>query len=101
MSTCSISKPSSLRHDGGIRVGRIVKASYKGMAIKTYELIMQIGNVGNQFKSMSVKSSKMFDCAVAALRSGKKMRVYYVDSVFSGLSGTVHNVYKIEAPDDL
>lgn len=86
----------------GVRVGRIVKASMKGVMSKTGEVMVQLGNAGNQFKNMSVTDT-MYDCAVTALKSAKKVKVHYVQSWFRNpfSSDTTYAVSKIEAIQDI
>ena len=69
------------RSDGD-RPGRIVKATVKGNLSKTWELQMQVGNAGTQFIAMSVTDEAMFNAAVAFLRSGRRVKVTYTQSVF-------------------
>ena len=58
----------------GKRVGRIVKASKKGRLSKTYEITIQVGNAGNQFKHMSISDEHVFKYAVECL---KRMLIRY------------------------
>lgn len=82
----------------GFRMGRIVKASYKGMMVKSYEIIVQEGNSGGKYKHMSMSDPRMYDCAVAWLKSGKSARISYKQGYFSGLSAsTSYDVLKIES----
>ncbi|HWQ60512.1 MAG TPA: hypothetical protein VN420_05220 [Candidatus Fimivivens sp.] len=87
----------------GVRVGRIVKVSYKGNVNKTYELMLQQGDAGNQFKHMTITDDGMYQYAIKVLMSGKKVKVYYVESffVFPGTRDTNYQVWKIEVPEDL
>lgn len=61
----------------GVRIGRVVKASTKGLLLKTHEVAVQVGDSGNQFIDMSVPDAAIFDCAMAFLRSGQKARIAY------------------------
>ena len=63
------------------RVGRIVKASTKGIGFNSYELIMQMGNAGNQFKHLSVTVPSIYSCAVQFLKAGQKVKVEYSESL--------------------
>jgi len=96
-------------HDGmkseGARVGRIVKASIKGTMVNSYEIKIQLGNAGNQFSDMSIsKDDKLFECAVEALKSAKKVKVTYSQS-FINLDvfgrNTTYDVVKIEPLSDI
>ena len=83
-----------------MRVGRIVKASSKGTAFNSYEIIMQMGNAGNQFKPLSITVSDMYECAVAFLKSGDKVRLEYSESLINmDLTGreTPYDVISIES----
>jgi len=69
---------------GGSRVGRIVKASSKGALFNSYELIIQLGDAGNQFKNMSIsKDKELFNCAVRALKSARPVKVTYSQSLIN------------------
>jgi len=91
-------------HDGmkseGKRVGRIVKASTKGRFIDSFEILMQQGNSGNQFKHLSIsKDKELFDCAVMYLKAGQKVKITYSESLFNlDLIGreTNYDIVKIE-----
>jgi hypothetical protein len=84
----------------GKRVGRIVKASNKGHLAKSWEIIIQQGNSGNQFKSMSIsKDEELFNCAVRYLKAGQKVKITYNEShvnlnVFG--RNTSYDIVKIE-----
>jgi len=68
----------------GKRVGRIVKASNKGHIGKSWEIIIQQGNSGNQFKNMSISNDQvLFDCAVSYLKAGQKVKITYNESHFN------------------
>lgn len=86
----------------GVRVGRIVKISMKGHLSKTGELMMQVGNAGNQFKNMSITNS-MFECGVKTLKTAKKVKVHYRESWFHNpfSSDTTYSVWKIEPISDI
>lgn len=95
------SKAAGSASDGS-RVGRIVKVSTKGTLAKSYEVTFQQGNAGNQFKNMSIDDKKMFDCAVTALKSGKKVRIDYVESYFGSLTkDTSYTIWSIAPIKDL
>jgi hypothetical protein len=94
---------NSVGKSAGFRVGRIVKASLKGTVNKTYELTMQMGNSGNQFKNLSTTSKAVYDCAVQFLKSGVQVKVFYNESMFNmGIdSDTGYDIFRIEASKDL
>lgn len=82
----------------GKRVGRIVKASQKGHLNKTYEVQMQMGNSGNQFKNMTISDPTLYECAVKFLKSGKKVKVEYSESFIRipGLEDTAYDIVSIK-----
>lgn len=86
----------------GVRVGRIVKTSMRGHISKTGEILIQQGNAGNQFKNLSISDS-IYDCAVTALKSAKKVKVHYAQSWLRNplSSDTTYAVTKIEAIKDI
>lgn len=86
----------------GFRMGRIVKASLKGALVNTYEITIQVGNSGNQFKNMSIKTKKMFECSLEYLKSGKKVKIEYKESIVNlSLRDTNYIVTNIEALKDI
>jgi hypothetical protein len=66
----------------GIRVGRLVKLSLKGMVSETFEATMQVGNSGSQFHHMSVSAGEpeFVECVLSWLKSGRKVKVHYSQS---------------------
>ena len=70
----------STRSDGE-RVGYLTKVSDRGNLIKTYEVILQLGNAGNQFLAMSILDNDIYKCAQAFLQSGMRVRVNYKQSL--------------------
>jgi len=66
----------------GTRVGRLVKVADQGGINTTFEITMQIGNAGNQFIDMSITDETMFECAKQVLKSGQKIKLEYVQSLF-------------------
>ena len=96
----AVHKPTTLKSDG-VRAGRVVKASYKGNLNKTYEIIIQVGNAGNQFKHMSVTSHPMFEYLVKVLKSGKSAKFFYVEHAMQFLQDTNYEIYKVSFPEDL
>ena len=99
---CNDPSASGSRSEG-FRVGRIVKASSKGHLSKSFEIIIQVGNSGNQFKNMSISSPALYNCAVGVLKSGKKVKVEYVESHFHNPLGsdTSYSVKSINPLSDL
>ena len=93
LSACTIPKPDTSWHNGGTRVGRIVKASNKGTFIKSYEVIVQEGNAGNNYFEMSISDEKIFNCAMMALKSGRKLKISYVEYVWSLGRDTNYDIY--------
>jgi len=81
----------------GQRVGRFVKLSEKGLVNKTFEAMFQQGNSGNQFKSMSISSQKMYDCALQFLKTGAKVKIQYSQSfiVVPGSRDTNYDIVSI------
>lgn len=100
--TCEASSWSSGSKSSGVRVGRIVKASLRGTFSNSWEITIQQGNSGNQFKAMSISKDKsLYDCAVAYLKSGKKVKITYDQShlnleKFMGTRDTSYDIVKIE-----
>jgi len=86
----------------GFRVGRIVKVSMKGTFSKTGEVLVQVGNAGNQFKNMSITDA-MYDCTVSVLKSASKVKIHYVEGWFRNplSSGTNYAISKIEIIQDI
>lgn len=84
----------------GIQLGRIVQASKTGLAIKTYEITVQCGTSGNQYKFMTVTHEKVYNFCVLALKAGKLVKVYYDNrGILAGLdigSNTKYRVFKVE-----
>lgn len=65
-------------------VGRLVKASDKGNFSKSYEAVLQKGDAGNNFITLSIRSTPMMECATEFTRSGVRVRATYAE-------GTVRN----------
>ena len=80
--TCVAKRITSGSNSDGVRTGRIVKASVKGTVVNSYEIMMQQGNSGNQFKNMSIsKDTALYNCAVAYLKAGQTVKVTYQESI--------------------
>ena len=79
--TCMARSYTSGSKSEGTRVGRIVKASEKGTIANSYEIMMQMGNSGNQFKNLSIsEDQQLYDCAVRYLKAGQKVKIHYDES---------------------
>lgn len=82
----------------GFRVARIVKASSKGVATKSYEVTLQVGGTGNEFLDMGAPTEAMYECVVRWLKSGGKAKVWYSQSFFHNplTRSTSYDIVKIE-----
>jgi hypothetical protein len=81
----------------GKRVGRIVKASRKGTVIKSWELLVQQGNAGNQFKNLSIsEDEELYNCAIKYLKSGQKAKITYTEKYMSIGEDSNYDIIKIE-----
>ena len=81
------------------RSGRIVKASSKGLAFNSYEIVLQQGNGGNQFKALSITVKDIYNCAVRFLKAGQKVKIKYSESLLNmDLTGreTAYDIISIE-----
>ena len=78
--TCEVQR--SGWKSAGEGVGRFVKASTKGYLFKTWEVKMQIGNSGGQFRDMSIIDPEIWECAQQWLRSGKRVKATYSQDYF-------------------
>jgi hypothetical protein len=88
----------------GFSVGRIVKASTKGTFSKSFEIMVQQGNSGNTYRDMSILSQKMYECAIANLKSAKQVKVYYRKAWMRldfGTQDTNFSIWKIEPVGDI
>lgn len=96
--TCMAKKwEKGAKTKAGKRVGRIVKASTKGTAIKSWELLIQQGNAGNQFKHMSISSDEdLYKCAIEFLKTGQKVKITYTEKYMSLGEETNYDIIKIE-----
>lgn len=97
---CSASNFTDGSKGGGTRVGRIVKASKKGLVADSFEIMFQQGNSGAQFKNMSISEDENFyNCAVSFLKAGQRVKITYDEShmnlnVFG--RNTRYDIVKIE-----
>jgi hypothetical protein len=83
----------------GSRMGRIVKASLKGIfdGIKTYEIILQEGGAGSKFVEMSITDAALYDCAVQWLKSGLSARIDYKQVSFNfSWNNTSYRIWRIQ-----
>lgn len=97
--TCTAKNMEAGSRSSGFRVGRVVKVSNKGKLVKSWEAIVQVGNSGSQFIKMSIEDETMANCALVYLRSGKKVKVNYEQSIIRNPleSDTNYEITKIEA----
>lgn len=65
------------------RIGRLVKMSSKGTFINSFEVMIQQGNSGNQFKNLSITDPEMYKCSQKFLMSGQKVKITYSQSLFN------------------
>ena len=98
--TCMANNFTNGHKSEGKRVGRIVKASSKGTIAKSWEILIQQGNSGNQFKHMSISDDQdLFNCAMDYLRAGQKVKITY-DESFMNMNvfgrDTNYDIIKIE-----
>lgn len=70
-----------MRSNDAVRTGRIVKASTKGTLSKSWEIMMQQGDSGNQFKNMSISDDvELYECARRFMYAGQKVKITYSES---------------------
>lgn len=98
-----VSKSWSLKSGGNSKAGRIVKTSLKGTLIGTWEVMVQVGEAGNQFKIISVSDEAIYNAAVKYLKSGKMAIINYVDQgmLKVNFNDTSNVVWKIEPVKEL
>lgn len=81
----------------GKRTGRFVKASTKGTMIKSWELLVQQGNAGNQFKHLSISEDEdLYNCAIEFLKAGQKVKITYTEKYMSFGEDSNYDIIKIE-----
>ncbi|TLN19648.1 hypothetical protein FDZ71_04815, partial [bacterium] len=92
-----VEKPLAITKSEGVRAGRIVAASKRGKVVNTWELMLQLGDAGNQFKPLSVSDEGLFNYAVECLKSGQLVTVKYVNEgvLKVNLNETPYVVYAI------
>ncbi len=78
---CGVESSARSTRSDGERIGYLTKVSDRGNLIKTYEVILQLGNAGNQFLAMSVLDNDIYKCALEFLKSGMRVRVNYKQSL--------------------
>ncbi len=78
---CGVQGSTRSTRSDGERVGYLAKVSDRGNVIKTYEVILQLGNAGNQFLAMSILDGAIYRCAQDFLKSGMRVRVNYKQSL--------------------
>jgi hypothetical protein len=90
-------------YSSGSRIGRIVKASYKGTINKSYEFIMQVGNAGGEFFEFSATDENMYKCAVEWMESGKRVNLGYKQAQFYDITkrDTGYDIASLSAVADL
>jgi hypothetical protein len=87
-------------YSDGVRTGRIVKMSNKGVVNKTYESIVQVGPAGNYFQPMSIAEEEMAKCVFQFLSSGKMAKITYHQAaiIFDPTSqDSTYEIIKVEA----
>jgi len=65
----------------GRRVGRLVKVTRKGVALKTWEVTVQAADGGNSFLDMSMLDDEIYEAAIAYLRSGRLLNIGYIETL--------------------
>ena len=84
--------------ESGVRVGRITKISEKGMWAKTWEVTIQMGNEGNQFKHLSVNDDRMYKVLVEALKSGLQYKIHTTELLIGlTFNSTNYAIWKLES----
>lgn len=78
---CGVESSARSTRSDGERIGYLTKVSDRGNFIKTYEVILQLGNAGNQFLAMSILDTPIYKCAAEFLKSGMRVRVNYKQSL--------------------
>ncbi len=83
-------------------VGRIVKASTKGTIAGTNEIMMQVGDSGDNFKELSITGDDMMSCVMDYVMAGQRVKVSYSESVFNMRvfsRNTAYDIVKVEPID--
>jgi hypothetical protein len=99
-SSCSVAPAQSgVKYSEGVRIGRVVKASFKGNfdTTKTWEIIFQEGNAGAKFLEMSITDEGLYNCAVEWLKSGLPVKISYTQVALTlSWNKTDYRVYAIK-----
>lgn len=92
----SISVPGFLSSKAeGALVGRIVQASYHGLAIKTYEATIQVGVGGGQYKFMTIGNEDVYKYSIEVLKRAKLVKIYYEKLGIMNIGSFSNNDYRI------
>lgn len=96
-SSYATAEPKGWKSDG-YRFGRIVKASYKGNVFGTWEIMLQVGDSGAQFKNMSITDEDMYNYALEVLKAGVPVKISYNESFIRNPAArdTTYQVWRIE-----
>jgi len=78
---CGAAASAGATRSDGERIGYITKVSHRGNVLKSDEVIVQLGNAGNQFQAMSILDDQIAACALEFLKSGLRVRVNYRQSL--------------------
>lgn len=98
---CEHNEPVRDGFSRGVRVGRVVKVSYKGAFTKAYTITMQNGFSGNMFHAMTLPDERMYNCALAKLQSGLPVSIHYDQAHTAPLLSGPANDYTVTAIDTL
>lgn len=82
--------PARLNREEGYIEGRVVKASLDHPLRKSFEITIQEGPLGSNFKQMSVSSQDVFNYIVQTMLTGKLVRIGYLK-----LQGLENDIYLI------
>ena len=102
--SCTYSGASGIASSARVD-GRIVKASYKGRTglSSTWEIIVQVGDSGNDFREFSIRDKDLYKCAVQWALSGQRVRLNYkerlIDVSFSSTNFDVESISPAPAGD--
>ena len=82
----------------GVRIGRFVGLVKSGYAFKSNEALLQIGDIGSQFKRMSIIDEKVYSYALKCLTTQSRVKLYYRESPLLRLAlvDTNYEIYKIQ-----
>ena len=81
----------------GFRIGRVVKLSKRGTIIKSYEVMFQLSNIGNDFMSMSVTDENIYKSLMTSLVSGKQIMIHYKKQfIHNPFQDTDYVIWKVE-----